>query len=181
MSFGCLIRYASEGTPPAVLLHCVQALADVSSLQGLVNGQYADMVSEGKPCTAERLTYIHTNKTGALLAFSLRLGALLAEASASAVALVVQLGETLGQLFQVVDDYLDVSVSTVQLGKTAGKDVAQEKATYVSVHGLMATKTQIDALSQHAYQLLEALRTECPTVEITRLQALVAFLQTRAY
>ena len=181
MSFGCLIRYSPSTIHPTVLLQCVQELSDISSLQGLVNGQYADMVSEGKPCTPERLAYIHANKTGALLAFSLRVGALVANVSTEALLIVSTLGGVLGELFQVVDDYLDVSVSTTQLGKTAGKDLLQEKATYVSVHGLEATKQQIKALSQQAYHLLEALKNESDRVDIRKLQALVAFLQTRAY
>jgi geranylgeranyl pyrophosphate synthase len=181
MSFGCLIRYSPKTIASTILLQCVQELSDISSLQGLVNGQYADMVSEGKPCTPERLSYIHANKTGALLAFSLRAGALVAEASPKALSIISTLGSVLGELFQVVDDYLDVSVSTSQLGKTAGKDLVQEKATYVSVHGLEATKRQVNSLSQQGNLLLKALKTEVATVEVSRLEALVTFLQTRAY
>ncbi len=181
MSFGCLVRYAGAATPPAVLLQCVHELSAISSLQGLVNGQYADMVSEGKPCSPERLTYIHANKTGALLAFSLRLGALLGRASVEVLGVISDLGATLGALFQVVDDYLDVSVSTGRLGKTAGKDVLQEKATYVSVYGIQATQHQIEALSQQAYQQLTLLKAQSAGVEVGRLEQLVRFLQTRAY
>jgi geranylgeranyl diphosphate synthase type II len=181
MSFGCLVRYTTTATPPTILLQCVKELADISSLQGLVNGQYADMVSEGKPCTPNRLAYIHANKTGALLAFSLKAGALLAAATPHALAIIAELGIALGALFQVVDDYLDVSVSTLQLGKTAGKDNVQEKATYVSVHGLEATKQAISSLSQQAYHLLDSLKNVDASVETGRLRHLVAYLQTRAY
>ncbi len=180
MSFGCLVRY-SPHTTPAVLLQCVQELSDISSLKGLVNGQFADMVSEGKPCSVQRLSYIHANKTGALLAFSLTAGALFACVPPEVLTLVTQLGTVLGELFQVVDDYLDVSASTTHLGKTAGKDVLQEKATYVSVHGLQETKAHIEALSQRAFAILTQLHTMLPAINTQPLAQFIQFLQTRTY
>lgn len=180
LSFGCLVRY-SPHTPPEVLLQCVQELSDISSLHGLVNGQYADIVSEGKPCSPQRLSYIHANKTGALLAFSLRAGALFAAVSAPTLATVTHLGALLGELFQVVDDYLDVAASTTHLGKTAGKDVLQEKATYLSVHGLPATKAHIEWLSHESVNTLRQLQQTLPHIDIQPLLNLVQFLQTRTY
>jgi len=106
------------------------------TVNGMVGGQVADLEAEGKQVGPEMLEYIHRSKTAALIRASATSGALCAGASADDVARLRRFGETIGWAFQVVDDILDVEESSTALGKTAGKDIAQQKATYPAVFGL---------------------------------------------
>ncbi|HEY2461659.1 MAG TPA: farnesyl diphosphate synthase [Candidatus Acidoferrum sp.] len=106
------------------------------TVKGMVGGQVADLEAGGKPATAETLEYIHRSKTAALIRASVTSGAICAGANPDEVARLRRFGETIGWAFQVTDDILDVEESSAALGKTAGKDVAQQKATYPAVHGL---------------------------------------------
>jgi len=106
------------------------------TVKGMVGGQVADLEAEGKPVSPEMLEYIHRSKTAALIRASITAGALCAGAPADDVARLRRFGETIGWAFQVTDDILDVEESSAALGKTAGKDMAQKKATYPAVYGL---------------------------------------------
>jgi geranylgeranyl diphosphate synthase type II len=106
------------------------------TINGMVGGQVADLEAEGKRINPEMLEYIHLSKTAALIRASITAGALCAGATTEDVSRLRSFGESLGLLFQVTDDILDVEETSAALGKTAGKDVAQQKATYPAVHGL---------------------------------------------
>jgi geranylgeranyl diphosphate synthase type II len=106
------------------------------TVNGMVGGQVADLEAEGKKVAPEILEYIHRSKTAALIRASVTSGALCAGASPEDVARLRRFGETIGWAFQVTDDILDVEESSAALGKTAGKDIAQQKATYPAVYGL---------------------------------------------
>lgn len=106
----------------------------------MVVGQQLDLEAEGRELTIEEIENIHVNKTGALIAFSTEAGAIIAETEASEFEGLSRFGEKIGLLFQVMDDLLDVTQSTADLGKTAGKDAASEKATYPSSMGVEGTK-----------------------------------------
>jgi geranylgeranyl diphosphate synthase, type II len=106
------------------------------TVNGMVGGQVADIEAERKPVDAQMLEYIHRSKTAALIRASVTAGALCAGASSEDVARLGRFGETIGWAFQVTDDILDVEESSAALGKTAGKDFAQQKATYPAVYGL---------------------------------------------
>jgi geranylgeranyl diphosphate synthase type II len=121
------------------------------TVDGMIGGQVVDLESEGREVDYQTLEYIHHSKTGALIRASLRTGALHAGADLSTLELISSYGSYLGLLFQIVDDILDVESSTEQLGKTAGKDAAQQKATYPGLFGLetareMARKTMENAV-----------------------------------
>lgn len=103
---------------------------------GMVGGQVADLEAEGKPATAETLEYIHRSKTAALIRASIVAGALSGGAGEEDILRLRRFGELIGWAFQVTDDILDVEESSAALGKTAGKDQAQQKATYPAVFGL---------------------------------------------
>ncbi len=119
---------------------CVSILREVASaagtINGMVGGQVADVEAEGKRVDPQTLEYIHRSKTAALIRASITAGALCAGAGPEDVARLRRFGETIGWAFQVTDDILDVEESSAALGKTAGKDMAQQKATYPSVFGL---------------------------------------------
>jgi geranylgeranyl diphosphate synthase, type II len=106
------------------------------TVKGMVGGQVADLEAEGKKVDTEMLEYIHRSKTAALIRASITSGALSAGAPSDDVARLRRFGETIGWAFQVTDDILDVEESSAALGKTAGKDLAQQKATYPAVFGL---------------------------------------------
>ncbi|HXT25944.1 MAG TPA: farnesyl diphosphate synthase [Candidatus Eisenbacteria bacterium] len=118
----------------------VKILAEVAAcagtINGMVGGQVADLEAEGKAVGPAMLEYIHRSKTAALIRASVAAGAICAGAPDEDVARLRHFGETIGWAFQVTDDILDVEESSAALGKTAGKDIAQHKATYPSVFGL---------------------------------------------
>jgi geranylgeranyl diphosphate synthase type II len=106
------------------------------TVRGMVGGQVADLEAEGRRIAPEMLEFIHRSKTAALIRASVTSGALCAGATEEDVARLRRFGESIGWAFQVTDDILDVEESSAALGKTAGKDIAQRKATYPAVYGL---------------------------------------------
>src|SRR5215470_8468507 len=128
------------GATPVPAERRVSILSEIASAAGTVNGmvggQVADLEAGGKPVSSEMLEYIHRSKTAALIRASIAAGALCAGAAAEDVGRLRRFGESIGWAFQVTDDILDVEESSAALGKTAGKDVAQRKATYPAVYGL---------------------------------------------
>jgi geranylgeranyl diphosphate synthase, type II len=115
----------------------VRELATASgTVGGMIGGQVNDIEGEGKHPTAHLLESIHRAKTGALLRASVRMGAIFAGADTNQLAALTSFGEHVGLAFQIVDDILDVEQSSEALGKTAGKDAAQQKITFPAVHGI---------------------------------------------
>ena len=125
-------------------------LADAAGCAGMVGGQVADLESEGKRVTADTVDYIHAHKTGALIRAALRAGAVVCGATPSEVQALGAAGAALGLAFQIVDDVLDVVASSKDLGKTAGKDRVQQKATYPALHGVEASRARARALVAEA-------------------------------
>jgi len=128
------------GAAPVAADRRVAMLGEVATsagtVNGMVGGQVADLEAEGKAVSPQTLEYIHRSKTAALIRASIASGALCAGASPEDVARLRRFGESIGWAFQVTDDILDVEESSAALGKTAGKDIAQQKATYPAVYGL---------------------------------------------
>ena len=122
---------------------------------GMIGGQVADLEGEGKPPNADLLESIHRAKTGALLRASLRLGAIYAEASCQQYEALSRYGEHVGLAFQIVDDILDVEESSEALGKTAGKDAAQQKITFPAVYGLETSHAMAREECERAHSALE--------------------------
>ncbi len=128
----------------------VSGLAKAASQ--MVVGQQLDLEAEGKEISFEGVEQIHRNKTGALIRFSAEAGAIIGGADPANLTAISNYGERLGLLFQITDDLLDITRTTEQLGKTAGKDIAADKATYPSLYGIeqtrvLASQTHRDALS----------------------------------
>ena len=134
------LAFETIAAAPVDATRRVAMLAEISTaagtINGMVGGQVADLEAEGKRIDPEMLEYIHRSKTAALIRASISSGALCAGASADDVARLRRFGESLGLLFQVTDDILDIEESSAALGKTAGKDAEQQKATYPAVYGL---------------------------------------------
>jgi farnesyl diphosphate synthase len=121
---------------PALLARLCQVLARASGHAGMAGGQAIDLASVGLPLTEDQLRQMHRLKTGALLHASVVMGASCGNVSDAALASLGRYGEAVGLAFQVVDDVLDVTADSATLGKTAGKDAAHDKPTYVSLMGL---------------------------------------------
>lgn len=132
-----LLTYAFEVLGRVGNARLVEELARASgTVRGMIAGQVHDIEGEKQKPTAELLDRIHRAKTGALLKCSLRLGAMHAGATGDQLDSISRYGEHIGLAFQIVDDILDVTQTSEQLGKTAGKDAEQNKITFPAVYGL---------------------------------------------
>jgi geranylgeranyl diphosphate synthase type II len=127
-----------------------EVATSAGTLNGMVGGQVADLEAEGKRVGPDMLEYIHRSKTAALIRASITSGAICAGAPEKEVERLRHFGETIGWAFQVTDDILDVEESSAALGKTAGKDIAQQKATYPAVFGLERSHEIATELSSNA-------------------------------
>jgi geranylgeranyl diphosphate synthase type II len=125
----------------------IHEIAVAAGSQALIAGQVADAEGEGKKISPAELRYIHLNKTAALIASSIRLGAMSANATPKQLAHLTEFGQSLGLAFQVIDDILDVTQTTEKLGKSAGKDVKAQKATYPALLGIEKAKKEADRLT----------------------------------
>src|SRR2546430_1045288 len=134
------------------------------SLQ-LIAGQVADLEGEGKKLSAAELRYIHERKTSALLCCSARLGGTSANCSAPQLKALTTFGYNVGLAFQIIDDILDVTQTSEQLGKTAGKDNAAEKATYPSIVGLEKSRKIARQLTERAFESLRIFKGKAQALE----------------
>jgi geranylgeranyl diphosphate synthase type II len=134
------------------------------SLQ-LVGGQVADLEGENKKLTVAELRYIHERKTSALLGCSVRLGGMSANCTPAQLAALTDFGYHVGLAFQVIDDILDVTQTTEQLGKTAGKDVAVQKATYPAIVGLEKSRKIAAQLTARAFAALKIFKGKAVALE----------------
>ncbi len=125
------------------------------TINGMIGGQVVDLESEHAKPDAETLEYIHRSKTAALITASVVTGGIYAGASSSQVEQLRSFGQAIGLAFQIVDDILDVTQTSAQLGKTAGKDAASEKATYPALFGLDESRKRAATLLQSANQAVE--------------------------
>jgi len=153
---------ASTRYPHAVL---IRELAAASGSQGMVAGQVADLEGEGRKITPAELRYIHENKTAALITSSIRLGAMSANATPKQLAHLTDFGQSLGLAFQVIDDILDVTQTSEKLGKSAGKDIAAQKATYPALLGLDKAKKEADRLTARARAALKPFGKDAAPLE----------------
>jgi geranylgeranyl diphosphate synthase type II len=131
-------------------LRALSLLGEACGTTGLIGGQVEDLESEGKAISAAALERLHRAKTGALLGACVRGGAVLGGANDDEVAALGHYAAAVGLAFQVVDDVLDATEGDAQLGKTAGKDAAARKATYVSLHGLDGARAMARSLLKEA-------------------------------
>jgi farnesyl diphosphate synthase len=143
-----------DGMAPALQARLCSLLARSAGHAGMAGGQAIDLASIGQPLGEHALRDMHHRKTGALLQTSVLMGAACGDASASQWAALADYGDALGLAFQVVDDILDVTQASSTLGKTAGKDLDNNKPTYVTVLGLDAARRHADELRDKAQAAL---------------------------
>ena len=147
----------AKGWPRYDHRQLVSELAEASGSLQLIAGQVADLEGEGKKVKPADLKYIHERKTAALLRCSVRLGGMSANCTSAQLRALSDFGYYVGLAFQVIDDILDVTQSSDKLGKTAGKDVAAQKATYPSILGMDKSQKIAADLTNRAFAALRPL------------------------
>lgn len=172
------LAFETLSATPVAADRCLAILREVATsagtVNGMVGGQVADLEAEGKDVTPAMLEYIHRSKTAALIRASVLSGAICAGAGENDVARFRRFGNQIGWAFQVIDDILDVEESSAALGKTAGKDQAQRKATYPSVYGLEKSRQIAQDLARQAIDELSSF-----TARAARLRELAEYLLQR--
>jgi geranylgeranyl diphosphate synthase type II len=148
--------------------------AAAGTVNGMIGGQVADLEAEKKQVNASELEYIHRSKTAALIRASIVTGGIAGGAASEDIERLRRFGEHIGWAFQVVDDILDVEESSASLGKTAGKDQAQRKATYPALYGLVQSREFASDLATKALKELD-----CYGERAARLRQLGEFLVAR--
>lgn len=126
----------------------LKSLATATGSSGMCGGQQLDIDASQLKISLEDLQTLHTMKTGALIVASVQMAAIIGEADADAFAALTAFAQDLGLAFQIQDDILDVESTTETLGKSAGKDIAQEKSTYPALLGLDASKALLNSLME---------------------------------
>jgi geranylgeranyl diphosphate synthase type II len=146
-----VVATQTQNVPAPRVLKAIAHLAHAFGADGVVGGQVVDIQCEGKlDTTVETLHFIHTHKTGALLEACVVCGAILGGASDEDVQRLSRYAQNIGLAFQIIDDILDITKTQEELGKTAGKDLQAQKATYPSIWGLEESTRQAQELIEQA-------------------------------
>lgn len=151
----------SDGDAAGIVAELMRA----SGAAGMIGGQLLDLEGEGRSLTLAELERIHSLKTGALIAASAKLGGVAADAAPPVVEALYEYGRLIGLAFQIADDVLDVTATTDQLGKTAGRDEAMRKSTYPALLGVDGAVSRADALTDAACDAIAAVGLLTPRLE----------------
>jgi geranylgeranyl diphosphate synthase type II len=151
---------------PEARVRIIEEIAHgTGTIDGMIGGQVVDLEAEHTKPTAEMLEYIHRSKTAALITASLVSGGIYAGAKDNQIGRLRAFGLAVGLAFQIVDDVLDVTQTSEQLGKTAGKDTASEKATYPALFGIDASTKKADSLVNEAFAQLDSFGERAETLK----------------
>jgi geranylgeranyl diphosphate synthase, type II len=167
----------TQNVPAHRVLQVIARLGRAVGASGLVGGQVVDLESEGlSDIQEETLTFIHTHKTGALLEACVVSGGILTGATEEEIEKLTRYAQNIGLAFQIIDDILDITATQEELGKTAGKDLVAQKATYPSLWGLEASKAK-------AQELVEAAKAQLDSYgeQARPLVAIADFITTRSH
>lgn len=159
---------------PSARAELVVALAHAAGARGMAGGQMIDMLAEGRELDGPAVTRLQALKTGRLIQYSAEAGAILGRASTHQRHLLAAYGRDIGAAFQIADDLLDIESTAEEMGKTAGKDIAQGKATMVAVLGAERARAQADMLARQAAAHLDGFGPRA-----ANLRALAAFVVER--
>ncbi len=162
---------------PAARLEMIQELAQASGTQGMCGGQALDLAAQGSRLDAAQLERMHRMKTGALLRAAVLMGARAGRLEPGSLPALERYADAIGLAFQIVDDILDVEGSSAELGKTAGKDQAQNKPTYVTVLGLPLARQRAQELRETAARALQ--ETDLAAARTLRLLQLADLIVAR--
>jgi geranylgeranyl diphosphate synthase, type II len=159
------IAAKAKGWPRYSHQDIILELAHASGSLQLIAGQVADLEGEGQKTSVDQLRYIHERKTSALLCCSVRLGGMSANCTPAQLQALTDFGYNVGFAFQVIDDILDVTQTSEQLGKTAGKDTKAQKATYPSIVGLDKSRKIAEQLTNRAFAALKLFKGKAEALE----------------
>lgn len=172
-----VVATQTQNVPAQRVLQAIARLAHAFGADGVVGGQVVDLQSEGKSdISVETLHFIHTHKTGALLEACVLCGAILGGASDEDLQRLSRYAQNIGLAFQIIDDILDITKTQEELGKTAGKDLQAQKATYPSIWGLEESQKQADRLIEQAKAELASFGEKA-----IPLVAIADFITTRSH
>lgn len=174
IAFEILSSTPSRSRMPAAGM--VRELAVAAGSRHLIAGQVADIEAEGQRVSPAALRKIHRGKTAAMISVSLRLGGMAAGAGQPALILLGAFGQNLGLAFQIIDDLLDVTQSSDQLGKSAGKDARDQKSTFPAIMGIEKSKKEAARLTAQALESLDSFGSKAD-----RLRQLADYLLRREY
>lgn len=152
----------------------MEILAAKPGIYGMIGGQVADVELTGTRLNKEQLIYIYENKTGALIEAAMQIGAVLAGASAQEMEQIRRVAYNVGMAFQIQDDILDETATFEELGKPIHSDEISGKVTYVTIHGIEASKKEVERLSEEAIAIVKGMRGDA-----SFLNALIAYLIDR--
>jgi len=162
-------RVLASETPTHTGERQVRVIREIATAAGtvdaLIGGQMVDIESEGKQVDASTLEYIHRSKTGALICASVVTGGIIIGATDNQIETLRAFGERIGLAFQIADDILDVTSTSEQLGKTAGKDQAALKATYPAIHGIARSQARANELVNEAIEVIPRLGVNTSMLE----------------
>lgn len=153
-SFEVMEDLLNLGVSPIKVVTLMKELSKASGPTGMVGGQVADMEGEGKALSLEELEYIHRNKTGKLLGYSVMAGAILGDASEEQISKLTLFADHLGLAFQIRDDILDIEGDAEKIGKPVGSDTLNEKVTYPSLLSMDGAKEKLEYHISEAKRLL---------------------------
>jgi len=177
-SFETACKAFSDGTDPAWDVKVTKALkifGTKAGIFGMIGGQVVDVEKTGQPLSKEEIKFIYELKTCALLEASMMIGAILGGATVEELGLVERMAKNVGMAFQIQDDILDLTGDEAKLGKPVGSDEKNKKTTYVTLHGMEASKADVKKLSEDAVELAKKLNgTEF-------LQELITYLTVREF
>lgn len=161
--------------PADRVVRAVRSLATSSGSNGLVGGETVDVLSEGKPYDQATLEYIHSHKTGSLMAAACEIGGLIGGGTDEQVEALRRYGQEVGLAFQIADDLLNELSTADALGKATGSDRAREKATYPAMHGIPASREAARDAVHRAFQELD------PIPDTEQLSSLARYAMERAH
>jgi len=148
-------RELNPDMDPSMMVEAANKLAVATGEKGMVGGQYADLKAEGGFFDEGTVSFIHMNKTAALIAYCCELGAILGYANEDEKKDMLLFGKKIGLAFQIIDDILDLTCTTEELGKNAKSDLKKQKATYPAVFGIEKSKSMADDLINSAFDILD--------------------------
>src|SRR5437773_9267984 len=154
-----------QGSPRYSHREFVLEVAHAAGSLQLIAGQVADLEGAGEKISAAQLRYIHERKTSALLCCSVRAAGMSANCTAAQLKALTDFGYNVGLAFQIIDDILDITQSSEQLGKTAGKDTEAQKATYPAIVGLEKSRKIAQQLTDRAFDALRIFRGKAVALE----------------
>jgi geranylgeranyl diphosphate synthase type II len=156
-AFETVLSASVKTVSPSYSLRAALEIARASGSEGMVGGQSADMINEGKKPSAKALSYIHGHKTGSLITASVVSGAIVAGADRATETKFRAFGERIGLAFQIADDILDITGDEKKMGKKLGKDSGAKKLTYPAVYGIETSKKHAARLVAEAKKILKSM------------------------